>query len=69
VTTQFRGCKWVPGSDFDDKFVRSVVVLQVTVGLDQLSEKKRFRLRKCVTAVTAEKVSGKRGQVQRKLKQ
>jgi hypothetical protein len=51
------------------KFVRSAVMLQKTVGLDQLSGKKHFRLRKFVTAVTAAKVNGKRGQVKRKLKQ
>nr|XP_024000137.1 uncharacterized protein LOC112077994 [Salvelinus alpinus] len=49
-----------------DKFVRSAVMLQKTVGLDQLSEKKRFRLRKFVTAVTAAKGGGKRGQVNKK---
>lgn len=52
-----------------DKFVRSAVMLQKTVGLDQLSEKKRFRLRKFVTAVTAAKGGGKRGQGKRKFKQ
>ena len=52
-----------------DKFVRSAVMLQKMVGLDQLSEKKRFRLRKCATAVTAAKGSGKHGQVKRKIKQ
>ena len=51
-----------------DKFVRSVMMLQKMVGLDQLSEKKRFRLRKFVTAVTAAKGGGKRGQVKRKFK-
>jgi hypothetical protein len=44
-------------------------MLQKTVGLDQLNVKKHFHLRKCVTAVTAAKGSGKRGQVNRKLKQ
>ena len=52
-----------------DKFVRSAVMLQKTVGLDQLSEKKCFHLRKFVTAVTAAKGSGKHGKVKRKLKQ
>jgi predicted nucleotidyltransferase len=51
-----------------DKFMRSAVMLQKTVRLDQLSEKKRFRLRKCITAVAAEKGGGKRGQVKRRLK-
>jgi hypothetical protein len=52
-----------------DKFVRSAVMLQKTVGLDKLSEK-RFRLRQCITAVAAAKGGGKRGQVnKRRLKQ
>ena len=51
-----------------DKFVRSAVMLQKTVGLDQLSEKKRCRLRKCITAVAAAKGGGKRVQVKRRKK-
>jgi hypothetical protein len=51
-----------------DKFVRSAVMLQKTVGLDQLSEKKRFRLRKFITAVAAAKGGGKRAQVKRRKK-
>ena len=38
------------------------------MGLDQLSEKKWFRLRKCITAVAAAKGAGKRSQVNRKKK-
>ena len=52
-----------------DKFVRSAVMLQKTVGLDQLSVKRLFRLRKCVTAVKAAKYSGKHGKVKITFKQ
>ncbi len=34
-----------------DKFVESVTFYQRNVGLDQLSEKKRFRLRKHLTTI------------------
>jgi hypothetical protein len=46
-----------------DTFVRSAVVSQKTVGLDHLNVKKHFRLRECVTVVTAAKGNGKRGKV------
>ncbi len=40
-----------------EKFVKSVVVLQRTVGLDELNEKKRFRLRKLLTKLRKRKGS------------
>jgi hypothetical protein len=48
-------------ADFLDveKFVRSAVMLQKTVGLDQSRVKKSFHMKKCVTAATATKCSGK----------
>ncbi len=40
-----------------EKFVKSVVKLQRTVGLDELNEKKRFRLRKLLTKLRKRKGS------------
>ncbi len=40
-----------------EKFVKSVVVLQRAVGLDELNEKKRFRLRKLLTKLRKRKGS------------
>ncbi len=42
------------------KYVKSVVKLQCTVGLDELNEKKRFRLRKLLTKLRKRKGSFKK---------
>ncbi len=42
------------------KYVKSVVKLQRTVGLDELNEKKRFRLRKLLTKLRKRKGSFKK---------